>query len=174
MRLLPGDSRVPASGISLTDRITRLYNRQGFIFAGSHLLQGTSPSERWAFLLSLEVNHWKVVNQVLGGEAADNFLMQTAASLRKVFRRSAVIGRVGVDRFAVLARVENPAACTALFGRLTDPAEGMSPVIDGLELSLRGGFTQFDAQSPVSIPHLLQNADARMNAIALEPSARNR
>jgi diguanylate cyclase (GGDEF)-like protein len=169
MRSFPMGSRsIP--GISQSDRITRLYNRQGFISASAHLLQGTSPTERWAFLLSLEINHWKVINHALGTETGNTLLMQTAASLRAIFRRSAVIGRLGMDRFAVLARVASPAACAALLERLTEPGAGLSRAVDRPHLSLRGGFTQFDPQFPVSIPRLLQDADARLNAAAAAPA----
>jgi diguanylate cyclase (GGDEF)-like protein len=159
----------PLSVISLCDPMTRLYGRQGFIFAGTHLLRRANPLERWAFLLSLEVNHWKVVNQALGREAGDDLLLQTAALLRAFFRRSAVIGRLGVERFAVLARVRAPSACIALLGQFADASESVTPGAEGLTLSLRGGFSQFDAHDAESIPHLLEDADARMNALAMTP-----
>jgi diguanylate cyclase (GGDEF)-like protein len=165
MHLLPAHSCI-APEAPLNDPITRLYNRQGLILAGAHLLQGTSASQRWAFLLTLEINHWWVVNQALGNEASDILLIQTAASLRGLFRWSAVIGRLGLARFAVLARVASPAAGTALMARFADQKEGLGPSFDGIPLPLRGGFTQFDPQYSVSIPRLLQAADARMNAFA--------
>jgi diguanylate cyclase (GGDEF)-like protein len=151
--------------MSLNDRLTQLHNREGFICAGAQLLEATGPGERWAFLLSLQVNFWKVVNQALGSEVGDRLLICAAASLREVFRRSAIIGRLSTDRFAVLARVASPFACTALLRRLTDVTDQHSPAIHGLPLSLSGGFMQFDPRGPVSIPHLLDQADMRMNAM---------
>jgi diguanylate cyclase (GGDEF)-like protein len=151
--------------MSLNDGLTQLHNREGFICAGAQLLEDTGPGERWAFLLSLQVNFWKVVNQALGSEAGDRLLICAAASLREVFRRSAIIGRLSTDRFAVLARVASPFACTALLRRLTDVTDEHSPTIHGLPLSLSGGFMQFDPRRPVSIPHLLEHADVRMNAM---------
>lgn len=151
--------------MSLNDRLTQLHNREGFIYAGAHLLEGIGPGERWAFLLSLQVNFWKVVNQALGSEVGDRLLICAAASLRDVFRRSAIIGRLSADRFAVLARVASPFSCTALVRRLTDVADQRSPTIHGLPLSLSGGITQFDPRCRVSIPHLLYHANVRMNAL---------
>jgi diguanylate cyclase (GGDEF)-like protein len=168
MHLSQRDAATPISGgASLYDRTTRLYNRQGFILAGNHLLRGTSPLERWAFLLSLEVDQWRAVNQALGRDVGEGLLMQTAALLRGIFPRAAVIGRVGMDRFGVLARVDVPRACSPLLSQLIDSADRVVPRIAGLSLSLRGGFTQFDPQYAVSIPHLLTIADARMNALPI-------
>jgi two-component system, cell cycle response regulator len=163
--LLGNNALLSVHPMSLNDGLTQLHNREGFICAGAQLLEGTGPGERWAFLLSLQVNFWKVVNQALGSEVGDRLLLCAAASLREVFRRSAIIGRLSTDRFAVLARVASPFACTTLLRRLTDVADEHSPTIHGLPLSLSGGFTQFDPRCPVSIAHLLDHADVRMNAM---------
>jgi len=163
--LLGNNALLSVYPMSLNDGLTQLHNREGFICAGAQLLEGNGPRERWAFLLSLQVNHWKVVNQALGSEVGDELLIVAAASLREVFRRSAIIGRLSTNRFAVLARVASPFACTALLRRLTDVTDKHSPAIQGLPLSLSGGFTQFDPRCPVSIPHLLDHADVRMNAM---------
>jgi diguanylate cyclase (GGDEF)-like protein len=163
--LLGNNALLSVHPMSLNDGLTQLHNREGFICAGAQLLEGNGPRERWAFLLSLQVKYWKVVNQALGSEVGDELLICAAASLREVFRRSAIIGRLSTDRFAVLARVAGPFACTALLRRLTDVTDKHSPAIHGLPLSLSGGFTQFDPRCPVSIPHLLDHADVRMNAM---------
>jgi diguanylate cyclase (GGDEF)-like protein len=166
--LLGNNALLSVYPMSLNDGLTQLHNREGFICAGAQLLEGTGPGQRWAFLLSLQVNHWKVVNHALGSEVGDRLLTCAAASLREVFRRSAIIGRLSTDRFAVLARVASPFACTALLRRLTDVTDKHSPTIHGLPLSLSGGVTQFDPRCPVSIPQLLDHADLRMSAMSAD------
>jgi GGDEF domain-containing protein len=58
--------------------------------------------ERRACLLTLQVNHLDVIDQALGGEAADRLLILTGVCLREVFQRGAIIGRISATRFAVL------------------------------------------------------------------------
>jgi len=54
-----------------------------------------------AMLSAIEVGNIKVIERALGREPVDLMLTRTADILRGVFR-GAVIGRLGVDRFAVL------------------------------------------------------------------------
>src|ERR1700730_5737581 len=109
--------RLPAYSMSLIDELTQLYNREGFICAGEELLDISGMRERWAFLLSLKVEHLKFINHSLGRTVGDSLLIRTTNLLRQTFRKAAVIGRLGADEFAVLGRAASPSA----FGSLLAP-----------------------------------------------------
>jgi diguanylate cyclase (GGDEF)-like protein len=154
-------SRVPTYSMSFIDELTQLYNRGGFICAGEELLDISGARERWAFLLFLKVEHLKFVNHSLGWAVGDSLLIRTTILLRQTFRKAAVIGRLGADEFAVLGRVASPSACAAVLAYL-DEAIDADNSSAGLNLSVSGGFSQFDLRYPVSITERLMQADTAM------------
>lgn len=147
--------------MSLIDELTQLYNRDGFICAGEALLDISGARERWAFLLSLKVEHLKFINHSLGRAVGDSLLIRTTILLRQTFRKAAVIGRLGADEFAVLGRVASPSACAAVLACL-DQAIDADNSSAALNLSVSGGFSQFDPRYPVSITERLMQADTAM------------
>src|SRR5207244_762303 len=85
------------------DALTGLFNRRRF---GEELERELDPSRRHgaaSALLMLDLDHFKSVNDTLGHKAGDDLLRAVAETLRLRVRRSAVVGRLGGDGFAVLA-----------------------------------------------------------------------
>jgi len=160
-------SRLPTHSMSLIDELTQLYNREGFICAGEELLDMSGTRERWAFLLSLKVEHLKFINYSLGRTVGDSLLIRTTNLLRQTFRKAAVIGRLGADEFAVLGRAASPSACAAVLAQL-DEAIDADNSSAGLNLSVSGGFSQFDPRYPVSITERLTQADTAMKFRAFQ------
>jgi diguanylate cyclase (GGDEF)-like protein len=158
--------RASLFSMSFIDELTRLNNREGFLCAGAELLDLPDAGERWAFLLSLKVEHLKFINHALGKDAGDNLLIRTGLLLRQVFRKSAVIGRIGGDEFAVLGRLTGPSACTAIIARLNEAIDAGNSSDRALNLSLRGGFSQFDTRHPKSLSERMKQADMAMNGEA--------
>jgi diguanylate cyclase (GGDEF)-like protein len=157
----PLRSRLPTYSPSLIDELTQLYNREGFICAGEELLDMSGARERWAFLLSLKVEHLKFINHSMGRTVGDSLLIRTTKLLRQTFRKAAVIGRLGADEFAVLGRAASPSACAAVLAHL-DEAIDADNSSAALNLSVSGGFSQFDPRYPVSITERLMQADTAM------------
>jgi len=155
---------VSVSPMSLNDGLTGLYNREGFICAAECLRGGGRGQERWACLLTLQVDHLEVIDQALGGETADGFLILTGACLREAFQRSAVIGRISPTRFAVLFLLSRPAARTASLDRLTETINRHNTRRREIDLSVRGGFSQFETRCSTSVGHLLIDAERRLQA----------
>ncbi len=154
-------SRLPIYSTSLIDELTQLYNREGFICAGEELLDNSGAREPWAFLLSLKVAHLEFINHSLGRAVGDSLLIRTTTLLRHVFHKAAVVGRLGADEFAVLCRVASPTAGAAMLAYL-DEAIDADNSSAALNLSVSGGFSQFDPRYPVSITERLMQAGTAM------------
>jgi diguanylate cyclase (GGDEF)-like protein len=146
----------------LVDELTHLYNRRGFLRAGTQLLDIGDHGRPWAFLLSIDVDHFPFINHALGHEAGDLLLTRTADVLREVFPTPAVIGKLSGGVFAVLVRVAGPSACTALLTRFGENIDACNLTGSSVPLSLSGGFTQFDSRSPISVQELLWKAGQAM------------
>jgi diguanylate cyclase (GGDEF)-like protein len=87
--------------LSLRDQLTRLYNRRGFLLFAEQSLQLARRNGMEFFLLVIDVDGLKRVNDDLGHEAGSQQLQKMARLLGGAFRESDVIGRVGGDEFVV-------------------------------------------------------------------------
>lgn len=85
--------------LSLTDALTGLPNQRSFRQAVSALNQRGGN-----FLLLLDLDHFKRVNDQYGHLMGDQVLKETAAVLREAVRQSDVVSRYGGEEFAILLR----------------------------------------------------------------------
>jgi GGDEF domain-containing protein len=102
-----------------------------------------------AMLLAIEVGNLKVIERALGREPVNLMLTRTADILRRVFR-GAVIGRLGVDRFAVLTPA-NPSKCTELIAALNENIDAVNLADPNIHLTLAGKYCLFDPRRSYSI-----------------------
>ena len=128
--------------MSFTDKLTHLYNAEGFVLASERQLAVLSGPMSCAMLLAIEVRNLKVIERALGREPVELMLTRTADILRGVFR-GAVIGRLGVDRFAVLI-LADPSKCKELIAALNDDIDAANSADPNIHLSLGGKYCLFD------------------------------
>jgi len=148
--------------MALTDDLTSLYNRRGFLRAGNRLLSAAHRDERWALLFYIDVDDLKSTNDSAGHAAGDSLLTRTAQVLRSVFRDTDVIGRLSGDEFAALVTVSDPNACDLMLHRLQSAIAADNLARAEASLSLSVGFAQFNPRKPSSIADLLRKADVAM------------
>jgi GGDEF domain-containing protein len=151
--------------MSFTDKLTHLYNTQGFVRASEHMLAVLNAPVSCAMLLAIEVGNLKVIERALGREPVNLMLTRTADILRRVFR-GAVIGRLGVGRFAVLTAA-NPSKCTELIAALNENIDAANLTDPNMHLSLAGKYCLFDPRRSYSIESWIKSK-YRSKSIALE------
>ena len=88
---------------SVTDELTGLLNRRGFMLLADQQLKLATRERRRSILLFIDLNGMKTINDNLGHDVGDKALKDTAALLKRVFRSTDVIGRLGGDEFVVFA-----------------------------------------------------------------------
>lgn len=88
--------------LSLTDELTGLNNRRGFIILATSLLRFASQVKYSLSLLYIDVDSLKHINNTFGHAAGDVVIIQFAKILTNTFRNSDIIGRLGGDEFVVL------------------------------------------------------------------------
>jgi len=94
------------------DGLTGLANRAAFMAELEQLLADRSAQEHpdspdaglTAWVLYIDLDHFKTVNDTLGHPAGDQLLMVTASRLRHGVREGDLVARLGGDEFAVLLR----------------------------------------------------------------------
>jgi two-component system, cell cycle response regulator len=87
---------------SLTDELTKLHNRRGFMaLAGSHI-KAAEHTHRPFALVFIDLDGMKHVNDTLGHVEGDRALVEAANLLSKCVRQSDIVARFGGDEFVLL------------------------------------------------------------------------
>ncbi|MDG4475276.1 sensor domain-containing diguanylate cyclase [Thiovibrio frasassiensis] len=87
--------------IAITDELTGLFNRRGFLTLAEKQLGNGLRAEHDMFLIFADLDNMKEINDTLGHETGDLALATAAAILRTTFRQADILARLGGDEFAV-------------------------------------------------------------------------
>ncbi len=90
------------SAAALTDPLTGVLNRRGFIEAAERELARARRHDRPFTLAYIDVRNLKAVNDSQGHRAGDELLRQTARLLQGAARADDVVGRIGGDEMAMM------------------------------------------------------------------------
>jgi len=150
--------------MSVTDELTGLYNRRGFLTLSEQQLKQANRDNKKMFLMSADLDFLKVINDTVGHKKGDVALMNVAHIIKKTFRDSDISARIGGDEFVVLGTETPDTNIETLAERLRENirahnADGHEPLE---ELSLSYGFASYDPKHPCSIEELLTTADRLM------------
>jgi two-component system cell cycle response regulator len=147
-------------GLSLTDELTGLFNRRGFILLSRQLLKVCSRMTRPLVLLFADVENIHAINSSPGGPAAgDEALRQVGTLLRRTFRDSDVLGRFGGSTFTVLA-IDVPDE-RGLTARLEETLKDFNALRGQGEprIHLGLGALRFSPEASLSIEDLIAQAE---------------
>ena len=152
------------SNISVTDPLTGLYNRRGFMtLAEQHVKIADRTKNRVILMLFADLDKMKSINDNLGHEKGDKALIETASIFREVFRASDIIARIGGDEFAVLGVGATVDAWGALESRLQHQIDAHNAIENrDYKISLSVGIAYSDPENHCSIDALMSRADTLM------------
>ena len=119
--------------LALIDALTGLYNRRGFLTYADHLLKLSDRTQRGLILIYADLDNMKRINDDFGHEQGDRALVCIADVLKKTFRNSDVIARVGGDEFAILALEAKAESLDALRRRLNENLKRTKYNIDSMQ-----------------------------------------
>jgi two-component system cell cycle response regulator len=148
--------------LALTDELTGLYNRRGFMALAERQLKLGRRSGRGMLLFVMDVDRLKQINDSFGHFEGDLALKRTANALEETFRDSDVVARLGGDEFAVLAIEAAGHSETTIKTRLFECLKSFSSEQSRYEISLSLGVARFDPRNRTSIGELMAKADQSM------------
>ncbi len=150
--------------LSLTDELTGLYNRRRFFILTDQCLKvAIRKKKRW-MLLYIDMDDLKWINDHCGHNEGDQALIGLGTILKKTFRESDVIARIGGDEFAVLLESTDESDAMLMTRLYENIKDFNAKVSQDYKLSISLGAARFDPDYPVSIDKLLSKADALMYA----------
>jgi diguanylate cyclase (GGDEF)-like protein len=148
--------------LALTDELTGLYNRRGFMALAERQLKLGRRSGRGLLLFVMDVDRLKDINDSFGHYAGDCVLKRTAGVLEETFRDSDVVARLGGDEFAVLAIEAAGHSEAHIRARFFERLRSASAEQSRCEISVSLGLARFDPCSHASIEELMRKADKVM------------
>lgn len=151
--------------LSLIDQLTGLYNRRGFTTLADQQVKLAIRAKRNLMLVLTDVDGLKAINDGFGHREGDLALIKAAEVLKKTFRKSDVIARIGGDEFALLAIEANKDSQEIFRARIRQNLEecGSAEKLR-YALSMSVGITFFEGVSPLTLTELLDLADQSLYA----------
>ncbi len=149
--------------LSITDQLTGLNNRRGFLSLGEQQLKLANRDKRGMALFFADLDGLKQINDMFGHEEGDKAIVEAANVLKETFRASDIIARLGGDEFAVLA-INTGKTDSAIFSaRLEQFLDARNNQEKrSYELSISMGFCCYDPENPITIDELMARADKLM------------
>ncbi len=149
---------------AITDELTELYNRRGFFTLAKQQFKLAGRYKKRISLFYLDLDGLKAINDKLGHKAGDQALQDLAHILKKTFRESDIIARVGGDEFVVLLTEPSvPDVERSILSHIRKNIEHHNKQAGRqYELIISIGTAHYDPLSPCSIENLMRHADEQM------------
>jgi diguanylate cyclase (GGDEF)-like protein len=150
--------------LAARDPLTALYNRRALEVRAPALFKGVSP-ERLGALLLIDIDHFKLVNDLHGHAAGDRLLIALSEMIRALLPERAIAARLGGDEFVILlsdaSRPHIEALAAALRQQFQHTAAHTCATPEAVTLSI--GAHLFD-HPPASLAALIEQGDVLLYA----------
>jgi len=149
-------------GLTVTDELTRLLNRRGFLAELSRALESARAGGPPGVLMICDLDGFKAVNDRHGHNAGNRVLRELSASLIRQVRRTDAVARLGGDEFGFLLMGAMLASAAAKAARLEQAIAGLDVLIEGARVDIRASFglVAYDGSETEEV--LLHRADMAM------------
>ena len=145
-----------------TDYLTGLFNRRQLDY---YLQQQTQNNTDKCLLagIMIDLNSFKIINDLYGHDAGDQALKHTARILKKTFRRNDFISRYGGDEFIVIMEIKDSSDLFKAVDRLRENvAQFNSQKITTYTLGLSIGCDCYDYKSDATFREFIKHIDNLM------------
>jgi diguanylate cyclase (GGDEF)-like protein/PAS domain S-box-containing protein len=149
--------------LALTDELTGLANRRGFLALAAQQLKVARRTQYALSLIFIDLDDFKAINDRLGHAVGDHALITMAQILTAVFRDSDIIARLGGDEFVVLAMDSDAQRSDTVLQRIQEQSDRHQRLANlPYQLSLSMGVAHSTAAQPCALEELLERADMQM------------
>lgn len=135
---------------SITDALTGAYNKRYFQSAIAEMQSGLRPEKRKPtgqhFLMIVDLDHFKDINDTYGHDAGDAVLRHIVDTLTDMTRETDAVCRIGGDEFVVILRDANLKGAKQKIIEITDALESLPFVWEGKDIQIGAsvGYAEID------------------------------
>jgi diguanylate cyclase (GGDEF)-like protein len=149
--------------LSLTDVLTGLYNRRGFLLQAEQTYRMARRTRKKSAVIFADIDGLKRVNDELGHDAGDRLIRDVAFIFRESFRHADVVARLGGDEFvAYTLDDEQP---DVILQRIQAKLRAFNLMQERpYTVSISAGVVQCDSDGGQTLSHYILLADAQMYA----------
>ena len=148
--------------LAMTDDLTGLLNRRGFLANGSRLLSDAVAQGKGAAVFYVDIDGLKAINDDYGHDAGSTLIIAAAEAMKNSFRAADVLARMGGDEFVALVIVP-PDDVATISNRLkwhVDKFNASSALPYSLSMSI--GVSHLDRAISTTLEGLVREADTAM------------
>ncbi len=149
-------------GLAVTDELTRLLNRRGFLAELRRALDAARSGGTPGVVMMCDLDGFKAINDRLGHDAGNRVLRDLAADLTRQVRRTDAIGRLGGDEFGFLLAGASLSVATRKAEALQRTIERLDLCVEGASLPLSASFGLVAYDGSEAEESLLHRADMAM------------
>lgn len=146
--------------LSITDELTGLTNRRGFLKLASYLFEKCQREKQIFTLLFFDLDKFKQINDQFGHAEGDKVLKTFSQALLHNFRSQDVIARLGGDEFCVFCSGLSHIDVNDITQRLKDSLKSIETKDYNIEFSV--GIIQYDPAEHKKLEDMLSLADSKM------------
>ena len=148
--------------LAMTDDLTGLLNRRGFLANGSRVMRDAVEHGRGVAVFYMDIDGLKAINDDHGHDAGSTLIIAAAEALKNSFRAADILARVGGDEFVALVIVP-PDDIATISNRLkwhVDKFNTSAALPYSLSMSI--GVSRQDGETSTTLEGLVNEADAAM------------
>jgi diguanylate cyclase (GGDEF)-like protein len=148
--------------LAARDPLTALYNRRALEVRGQRLLENVSQARPGALLL-MDIDNFKLVNDLYGHSAGDRLLVALSEIIRGALPNGSLAARLGGDEFVVLLSDTSSEHLLAVGSTLREAfhATASATFSTPQPVTLSIGASLF-SQPPSSLAELIERSDAAL------------
>ncbi|MCX2898832.1 GGDEF domain-containing protein [Pseudomonas mandelii] len=148
--------------LAARDPLTALYNRRALEVRSPRLLREVASTRPGALLL-IDIDNFKLVNDLYGHTAGDRLLVTLSEIIRSVLPDGALAARLGGDEFVIVLNNASSERIVGLGSTLRDQFQQVAAqtFTTPAAVTLSIGATLFD-QPPASLAALIEQGDAAL------------
>jgi diguanylate cyclase (GGDEF)-like protein len=148
---------------AMKDNLTGLYNQRGFITLVEQQLKIAKRQKKESFFIFADVDHLKRINDSFGHAKGDQVLMDIAATLKRSFRESDIVARIGGDEFAIAMLDCGKGHLDLVKGRFKENIEAHNQKTkEPYRIELSMGFVACKPNDRLNLHELISQSDQMM------------
>jgi diguanylate cyclase (GGDEF)-like protein len=150
---------IHAHHLARVDPLTALYNRRAFLELATPTWNGAVRQKRPLSIVVMDVDHFKRINDQHGHEAGDRTLVEAAALLSSLCRKTDIVARWGGEEFVVMCPDMDSAEASRFAERIRQAVLGMRVRTTAEPIALTASFGVAQRAQQTDLQDLITAAD---------------